>query len=166
MGLYTTASFGSSTAMIDYVEWGSTGHGRSGVAVGAGIWTTGDFVPAFAVGSALLYDGSGDASTDWSVGTSSPCAANLSPENPVNSFTVSGYPSPAVNEMTIELDNMQEELGNMTISVFNISGQLQQSIVLPTQSTFKIDISELPTGNYFIRVNTDRRSNMMSFIKI
>ena len=47
VGLYSSANFGSSSAILSYVEWGSAGHGRSDVAVQAGIWsgfvqTTGD----------------------------------------------------------------------------------------------------------------------------
>jgi hypothetical protein len=45
VGLYSTNSFGSSTAILDYMEYGSTGHTRSGVAVAGGVWTVGDFVP-------------------------------------------------------------------------------------------------------------------------
>ncbi len=45
MGLYSSGSFGSSDAIVSYVEWGSGSHGRSSVAVGAGIWEEGDFVP-------------------------------------------------------------------------------------------------------------------------
>ena len=33
LGLYTTNSFSSSTALIDYIEWGSSGHLRSNVAI-------------------------------------------------------------------------------------------------------------------------------------
>ncbi|NQV08194.1 hypothetical protein HQ535_16805 [bacterium] len=45
MGLYSASDFGSSDAIVSYVEWGNTGHGRSSVAVGAGIWGEGEFVP-------------------------------------------------------------------------------------------------------------------------
>ena len=31
-------------AIVAYVEWGRSGHGRSGTAVAAGVWTDGDFV--------------------------------------------------------------------------------------------------------------------------
>ncbi len=65
LGLYTTNSFSSSTALIDYIEWGSTGHQRSGVAVAAGIWTTGSFIPAFDDALSIQYDGSGDLSSDF-----------------------------------------------------------------------------------------------------
>ena len=68
MGLYTSSAFGSSDAMIDYVEWGSTGHGRSSVAVAAGIWQTGLFVPAFAANQSLAYTGTGDGVDAWIAG--------------------------------------------------------------------------------------------------
>ena len=76
IGLYTTNSFSNPDAIIDYVEWGFSGHGRSDEAVAAGIWTTGDFVPSFTLGNALVYDGDGDASDDWQDGISSPCMSN------------------------------------------------------------------------------------------
>ncbi|WP_420319290.1 T9SS type A sorting domain-containing protein [Ekhidna sp.] len=45
LGLYLpSGSFGSSSAMVDFVQWGSGGHGRESVAVSKGIWNTGDFV--------------------------------------------------------------------------------------------------------------------------
>ena len=44
IALYTSQSFGNSNAIVDYVEWGSADHGRSSVAVLAGIWPEGGFV--------------------------------------------------------------------------------------------------------------------------
>jgi Secretion system C-terminal sorting domain len=78
LGLYTTNNFGSSDAIIDYVEWGSTGHMRSTVAVGAGTWSTGDFVPGWSDCMSLEYDGAGDGSVDWMTQDipSSPCVEN------------------------------------------------------------------------------------------
>ncbi|MDH3605500.1 MAG: hypothetical protein OER12_00730 [Acidimicrobiia bacterium] len=45
IGLYIDSSFGSAASIRSYVEWGSAGHGRSSVAVEAGIWD-GGFVAA------------------------------------------------------------------------------------------------------------------------
>jgi len=45
IGLYVDSSFGSAASIRSYVEWGSAGHGRSSVAVEAGIWD-GGFVAA------------------------------------------------------------------------------------------------------------------------
>ncbi|MEE8497477.1 MAG: hypothetical protein V3S62_02980 [Acidimicrobiia bacterium] len=44
IGLYSSNAFGSADAMVSYVEWGNTGHGRSGTAVEAGLWDDGGFV--------------------------------------------------------------------------------------------------------------------------
>ena len=44
IGLYSSGGFGDPDAIIDYVEWGSTGHTRSSVAIQAGLWTEGDAV--------------------------------------------------------------------------------------------------------------------------
>ncbi len=38
IGLYEGGDFGDPEAIIDYVEWGSTGHVRSTVAIEAGLW--------------------------------------------------------------------------------------------------------------------------------
>jgi len=76
MGLYSNNSFGNAASMLDYVEWGSTGHQRSSVAVAAGVWTTGAFVPAFASGESLSYSGSGDGVDSWTAGASTVCLEN------------------------------------------------------------------------------------------
>lgn len=44
LGLYSASQFDDATAIVSYVEWGSAGHGRSSVAVAAGIWTEDGFV--------------------------------------------------------------------------------------------------------------------------
>ncbi len=44
IGLYSSNAFGSADAMVSYVEWGNSGHGRSGTAVEAGLWDDGGFV--------------------------------------------------------------------------------------------------------------------------
>jgi len=44
IGLYSTDAFSSAEAIVSYVEWGDTGHGRSGTAVEAGVWDDGGFV--------------------------------------------------------------------------------------------------------------------------
>ena len=65
IGLYETNSFGSSSAMKDFVQWGSSGNGRESVAVSRGIWTAGDFVTTAPSGSSIEFDGEGRSATDW-----------------------------------------------------------------------------------------------------
>jgi hypothetical protein len=67
IGVYTSASFGSSDAIVSYVEWGSSGHGRSSTAVAAGVWVDGGFV---ATGDAVFIEATvdaADAPEDWAV---------------------------------------------------------------------------------------------------
>ncbi len=66
LGLYSTNSFGSSSAIVDYIQWGSGNHGRANVAVGAGVWSSAtDFIPAFGESLSLQYDGTGDSPSDY-----------------------------------------------------------------------------------------------------
>jgi hypothetical protein len=65
LGLYSSSAFSSSAAIVDYIEWGSTGHQRSSVAVAAGTWTAGDFIPAFDNSLSIQFDGAGDTAADY-----------------------------------------------------------------------------------------------------
>ena len=44
VGFYSSNSFSNPNEILSYVEWGASGHGRSGTAVSAGIWVEGGFV--------------------------------------------------------------------------------------------------------------------------
>lgn len=54
IALYSSNTFGSSDAIVSYVEWGQSGHGRSSVAVGAGIWSEGSFVATDGSSAAII----------------------------------------------------------------------------------------------------------------
>ena len=81
-GLYSTNSFGSSDAIIAYVEWGSSGHGRSSVAVNAGIWD-GNAVTSFTDGQSLQIGSDGLTAADWTINANpNPCADSTPPPPP------------------------------------------------------------------------------------
>ncbi len=66
LGLYSENQFGNADALVDFVQWGAGGSPREDVAVAAGIWTAGEFVPTVALESySIEYDGDGDAASDW-----------------------------------------------------------------------------------------------------
>jgi hypothetical protein len=52
IGLYVNAGFDDPSAIVAYVEWGEPGHGRSGTAVEAGVWTANSAVDA--AGAAII----------------------------------------------------------------------------------------------------------------
>ncbi len=68
LGLYTNSDFGSAAGLISYLEWGSTGHTRSGLAIGNNIWD-GNAVAGFATGESLALNGTGTKAADWEVNT-------------------------------------------------------------------------------------------------
>ena len=77
LGVYSSGDFGDDQSILDYVIWGDrSGPTRESVAVSAGIWTEGDRAIAFDSNSALIYDGEGNASTDFFLGESNQCEAN------------------------------------------------------------------------------------------
>ena len=77
LGVYSSGDFGDDQSILDYVIWGDrSGPTRESVAVSAGIWTEGDRAIAFDSNSALIYDGVGNASTDFFLGESNQCEAN------------------------------------------------------------------------------------------
>lgn len=66
LGLYSNNSFTNADAIVDFVQWGEAGSARESVAVEAGIWTAGDYVPNVRLDSySIEYDGEGDAASDW-----------------------------------------------------------------------------------------------------
>jgi len=56
VGFYSSNSFSNPNDIVSYVEWGSSGHGRSGTAVSAGIWLDGAFVETTADSTAIIAD--------------------------------------------------------------------------------------------------------------
>ena len=79
LGLYINGSFGNPASILDYVEWGSTGHMRSSVAQSAGIWSAGDFLPAFNPNESIEYTGTGDTSASWELEATLTSICSLNP---------------------------------------------------------------------------------------
>lgn len=65
-GLYSSNDFGSSEAIVDYVQWGDGG-GRASVATDAGIWP-GEGEVVAVEGAAIVADAGGSSAGDWSTG--------------------------------------------------------------------------------------------------
>lgn len=66
LGLYANNNgFGSAENIRSFVQWGASGNVRESVAVEAGIWNAGGFVPNVANGSSIAYAGEGFTADDW-----------------------------------------------------------------------------------------------------
>jgi len=71
------------------------------------------------------------------------------------------YPNPVKDVLNIDV---KKQIELTSISIFNTLGQ--QMIVIPNaQQTKQLDVSSLQTGNYFIKVNTNKGISNAKFIK-
>jgi len=76
-----------------------------------------------------------------------------------NYFTL--YPNPAKSVLNI---SSKEVIEMKSISIYNTLGQLV--LVIPNaEKVSKIDVSSLTTGNYFIKINSDKGTSNARFIK-
>jgi hypothetical protein len=76
-----------------------------------------------------------------------------------NYFTL--YPNPAKSVLNI---SAKETIEVQSISIYNTLGQLV--LVVPNaEKVSKMDVSSLKTGNYFIKINSDKGSSNTRFIK-
>jgi hypothetical protein len=69
------------------------------------------------------------------------------------------YPNPTKNELNINL-KLAVEINS--IQIYNTIGQL---VAVQTGNALKVDVSNLKTGNYFIKINTNEGFSSSQFIK-
>ncbi|MEO1031138.1 MAG: T9SS type A sorting domain-containing protein [Bacteroidota bacterium] len=151
-GLYNTNSFGSATAMEDYIQWGSANHQRESVAVAKGIWDVGTFIN---VAPPFEYTGNGsqDGVAFWST-------LSIDSFEQQNRFEL--YPNPSNTTLNIQL---QGQNSNGTLQVYDMLGKqvLVQSISLSEVS--KIDVSTWNNGLYLVKISSDNGEETKRFIK-
>ena len=146
LGLYSSPSFGSSSAIVDYIEWGSSGHGRSSVAVAAGTWAIGNFIAAIPSGQTINYDGRGDASSDYFFN-----GASLSTEDFVSGRTEFGlYPNLLAEQLLVY--NADYAFGDY-INIYDLSGKIVLSEQIKDAET-KIDVTSIISGTYILEYVT------------
>ncbi|WP_395056234.1 T9SS type A sorting domain-containing protein [Flavobacterium sp.] len=76
-----------------------------------------------------------------------------------NYFSV--YPNPVSDVLTI---SAKESISVSSINIYNTLGQLV--LVIPNaQNTKTVDVSSLTTGNYFIKINSDKGTSNTKFVK-
>ena len=162
LGLYRDimgnfGNFGDPAFIGDFVQWGSGGHSREGVAMMAGLWTAGDFVPNGPPGQWICYTGdpstTPNTSSDWtdcilgvdddivSIPDKFSLAQNYpNPFNPTTTFTFS-LPHSA-NVQLIVYDQLGQEVARV------VGEQLTAG-----NYTVEWQAKDLPSGVYFYRLS-------------
>ena len=153
LGLYNSSSFGSSTAMQDYVQWGSAGHQREVVAVNKGIWSAGTFVSAT---PPLEYTGNGSQNGSQFWGS----ALGIDEFNSVGNFRL--IQNPVENNLFLEFAGVVDQ---GEIIVHNILGVFMTSKTIESESSTNINTSNFSKGIYFVTVNSNDATQTKRFIK-
>ena len=159
LSFYVNNSFTSSSSIRDFVQWGSGGKGRESVAVSAGIWTAGTFVPDVADGHSIEYDGSGNSPSDWidqpvpTIGQENGTVTSVDEEKTLlKDFMLSqNYPNPFNPLTSIEFSIAHK--ADVKLTVFNILGQeiavLVNDILDRGVHSVTWDASKYTSGIYF-----------------
>ena len=102
--------------------------------------------------------------TNCAISDTSACyeVNTLSLETLENPFTISVYPNPVVNNVNIALGKTYQDIN---VQIFSITGQLINNVYETNSIQCKIDMSNLPTGNYILRINADGNSKSSIVIK-
>ena len=83
--------------------------------------------------------------------------------NPVNA-SIKLYPNPANAELTIEVGDLPSKVS--TIQVLDIHGKVCLNTgLIPTEDIIKVNIEQLPTGIYFVKLENDGQSVYSRFVK-
>ncbi len=178
LGLYNSATFASTSAMEDFVQWGAAGLGRESVAVSKGIWTAGDFIATVAAGHSIEYDGDGDASSDWvdqatpTIGAENGILTSVEDEvaSVPDKFQLKqNYPNPFNPETTIRYT--LSEPAKVTLKVYNLLGQKVATLVQGVQPAGEhrvaFDGRGLASGLYVYRLKSGgiSQTKIMSLLK-
>ena len=164
MALYIDGNFGSNQSIVDYVQWGSTMHLRTNIAIGAGIWTAGDAVAAFSAPNSLLYDGDGDASTDWSEGLTGLCTANFNGPQDPQEFAYRLYPVPSSEMITVEL--MEPSTDPVSIQIYDSNSRMISNLEQSNKVKTDISLDQFTEGIYYMRVTVGRKTLTKKFLVI
>jgi hypothetical protein len=71
------------------------------------------------------------------------------------------YPNPATNKINIELTNL---VPNTTININDVTGKIAKSVNVTSNKTV-IDVADLSTGIYIVKIKNDNGFNSLKFIK-
>lgn len=74
--------------------------------------------------------------------------------------TILIYPNPATDQLSISIS----DYSNTTIEIFNILGQWCHTQILQSDKS-EINIANLPSGLYLLKINNQTRTDLKKFIK-
>ncbi len=89
-------------------------------------------------------------------------AVDASISNQAIESQITIYPNPAKSILNIEIQNLNNELG--IIEIYDIQGRKFYSFSSSTNETIQIDVSQLKSGLYFIKYNSNQQTSISKFV--
>lgn len=81
-------------------------------------------------------------------------------EIPNQPSTVKAFPNPATDYLQLESENNIE-----SITVVNVQGQIVRQQTITPSTNFRLNVKELISGTYFMKVQTSKGQEQITFIK-
>ena len=151
--LYDSSSFGSSAAILDFLQWGNgAASTREGQAVAAGLWVANTFIttpPPFQYNG----DGTQNGVANWST---------LGLNDFEAGSTLRLYPNPANSLLNIKFKSV---ISNGTLQVFDLLGKQIINQSVSSDITSQIDLTDWDTGMYLIKISSNNGEETKRFIR-
>lgn len=162
LGLYQSGTsgggFGDSENIIDYVRWGSSGADRENVAVGADIWTEGDFVGSAQEGASIAFLGddptTNDNPEDWGEGTPTAGSGNVVLPVELTSFdaVVNGSNVLLTWTTASETNNSGFEVQRRKDEAFEKVGFVEGAGTTTQSQSYRFRLTDLSPGRHAFRL--------------
>jgi YVTN family beta-propeller protein len=85
------------------------------------------------------------------------------PSLSIDASSISIYPNPATNQLTIHTSSFQNEA--LTVSVMNVLGETMQEEKIKWSSDIRVNIKNLAAGIYFLEMKSENGSVVKRFVK-
>lgn len=147
LGLYLNSTFTSTTSMLDFLQWGSSGNGRESVANSKGIWTTGNFISTT---GPYFYNGNGTTETGVSFWSNSTLGV-LDFAFSKNTFA---YPNPTKN-----IINISSGIDQLVVKaeLFDILGKrLKTKHFNELSSINSFSLENIANGIYYLQLTSSK----------
>ena len=150
LGLYlASGGFGDTSAMVDFLQWGSAGNGRESVANSKGIWNSGDFLN---VTGPFFYNGDGgaDGLNTWSNTSNSTGIF----DNLIDKGSITVSPNPFTTSTSLRFEFAQNYApGSISLTMIDLFGRIvKNKTPLSLDGKMVINRNNLTPGVYFLNV--------------
>lgn len=146
--------------LVDYVEYGATGHSWEGMAIEAGIWPLGAYLPDVEQGHSLRHRGLGVGPAAWQddaepePGQGSTTVEAGESQGRVSGFGLQAWPNPFNPSTSVSFQLSQTD--RVRLDVLDLMGRqvkvLASGMMGPGAHDVPLGLEHQPAGPYFLRL--------------